>query len=114
MRICFFLFLLVCQSASAQLKEINAKNVDREMVRLTDTLYVCRTEVTNMEYRFFLSAIVLILFYLHARGKYQSSCLNSVSANMENDIISNRRILSTLTHCKNDLYLVYILYFLEI
>ena len=60
MRICFFLFLLVCQSASAQLKEINAKNVDREMVRLTDTLYVCRTEVINMEYRFFLSAIAAI------------------------------------------------------
>lgn len=46
-----------CFGVSAQVKEFTAKGIEKEIVKVNDTLYAFRCETSNLEYNIFLNAI---------------------------------------------------------
>src|SRR5687767_3863535 len=55
---CFFLlFFMSLFDSYAQIQEITAKGIEKEIVKVSDTLYAFRYETSNLEYNTFLNAI---------------------------------------------------------
>ena len=53
----FLLFFLCLFNSYAQVKEFQAKGIEKEIIKVNDTLYAFRYETSNLEYNTFLNAI---------------------------------------------------------
>ncbi len=70
----YLLFIFVCcKNVSAQAKTTTAKSIEKEIVKISETLYAFRCETSNLEYNGFLNAMTV-----KDSGLYEKYCIDSL------------------------------------